>query len=207
MWLCLALSYFLLCRASELFAHANGLVHPDFCLTRDCPTFFRGDVQVTSRTEHVRTLSRFCLWRRKKNRIEKVVRPPACAWRKGRGLAGHRSELSKHWWGSSTYTHDFPEAPDDETCGVWVESDNSDRSSRRVENDGSKRWEELRLVCVALGADRGSYQASRAGNVRVANPAGRSVEVSDVYGLCERCGRKRTKGVHGPYKGRVSRWR
>ena len=45
MWLGLALSYFLLCRASELFACANGLVHPDFCLTRDCPTFFRGDVQ------------------------------------------------------------------------------------------------------------------------------------------------------------------
>ena len=44
MWLGLALSYFL-CRASELFACANGLVHPDSCLTRDCLTFFRGDVQ------------------------------------------------------------------------------------------------------------------------------------------------------------------
>ena len=42
----LVLSYFLLCRASELFAYANGLVHPDFCLTRDCLTFFRGGVQV-----------------------------------------------------------------------------------------------------------------------------------------------------------------
>ena len=45
MWLGLALPYFLLCRASELFACANGLVHSDFCLTRDCLTFFRGDVQ------------------------------------------------------------------------------------------------------------------------------------------------------------------
>ena len=45
MWLGLALSYFFLCRTSELFACANGLVHPDFCLTRDCLTFFRGDVQ------------------------------------------------------------------------------------------------------------------------------------------------------------------
>ena len=45
MWLGLALSYFFLCRASELFACANGLVHLDFCLTRDCLTFFRGDVQ------------------------------------------------------------------------------------------------------------------------------------------------------------------
>ena len=46
MWLGLALSYFLLCRASELFAYANGLVHPDFCLTRGFLTFFRGNVQV-----------------------------------------------------------------------------------------------------------------------------------------------------------------
>lgn len=46
MWFGLALSYFLLCRASELFAYANGLVHPEFCLTRDCLTFFRGEDQV-----------------------------------------------------------------------------------------------------------------------------------------------------------------
>ena len=45
LWLGLALSLFLLCRASELFACANGLVHPDFCLTRDCLTVFRVDVQ------------------------------------------------------------------------------------------------------------------------------------------------------------------
>ncbi|CAN0347429.1 unnamed protein product [Ectocarpus sp. 6 AP-2014] len=45
-WLGLALSYFLLCRASELFAYANGLVHPEFCLTRDCVTFFLGDDQI-----------------------------------------------------------------------------------------------------------------------------------------------------------------
>ena len=59
MWLVgLALSYFLLCRASELFACANGLVHPDFCLTRDCLTFFRVDVQVNiedrARTDFVK---------------------------------------------------------------------------------------------------------------------------------------------------------
>ena len=46
MWLGLALSYFSLCRASELIAYANGLVHPDFCFTRDYLTFFREDVQV-----------------------------------------------------------------------------------------------------------------------------------------------------------------
>ena len=46
MMLGLALSYLLLCRASELFEYANGLVHPDLCLARDCLTFFRGDLQV-----------------------------------------------------------------------------------------------------------------------------------------------------------------
>ena len=60
MWLGLALSYFLLCQASELFAYANGLVHPDFCLTRDCLTFFRGDIQVNiedrARADSVRVL-------------------------------------------------------------------------------------------------------------------------------------------------------
>ena len=52
--------YFLLCRASELFAHANGLVRPDFRLTRDCMTFFRGHVQINiedrARTDSVKVL-------------------------------------------------------------------------------------------------------------------------------------------------------
>ena len=38
-WLGLAVSYFLLCRASELWAHASGHVHPEFCLTRNCLSF------------------------------------------------------------------------------------------------------------------------------------------------------------------------
>ena len=32
MWMGLALAYFLLCRASELFAYDSGMVHPDYCL-------------------------------------------------------------------------------------------------------------------------------------------------------------------------------
>ena len=163
--------------------------------------------RLTSRTEHVRTPSRFCWWRRKQTRIEKVVRPPACAWRKGRRLARHRSALSKHWWSPRrTPATSRKRPPGDKTYGVWMEIDNSDRSGRCLENDGSKRRQEPCTLCVALGTDRGSYQASRAGNVRLVNPAGRPVEVSGVYGLCERCGRRRTKGVRGPYKGRISRW-
>ena len=46
MWLGFTLSYFLLCRASESWAYANGKVHPEFCLTRNCLTFLQGEGQV-----------------------------------------------------------------------------------------------------------------------------------------------------------------
>ena len=108
-WLGLALSYFLLCRASELFAYANGLVYPDLCLTCDCPTFFRGDVQVNiedrARADSVKVL--FVASKTDQNR-------EGCTTtrvRMAEGAARHRSELSKHWWSSSTPTRDFPEAP------------------------------------------------------------------------------------------------
>ena len=45
MWLGLAVSYFLLYRASELWAYANGQVHPGICLTRNCLNFFHGGAQ------------------------------------------------------------------------------------------------------------------------------------------------------------------
>ena len=41
MWLGLEVQYFLLCRPSELWAYASGQVHPEFCLTRNCRTFFQ----------------------------------------------------------------------------------------------------------------------------------------------------------------------
>ena len=46
MWVGLALAYFLLCRASELFASDSGMVHPDYCFTRRDLTFFRGVQQL-----------------------------------------------------------------------------------------------------------------------------------------------------------------
>ena len=39
MWLGLAVSYFLLGRASELWAYANRQVHPEFCSTRNMHLF------------------------------------------------------------------------------------------------------------------------------------------------------------------------
>ena len=46
MWRGLPMSYFLLGRASELWAYANGQVHPEFYLTRNCLTFFHEGIQV-----------------------------------------------------------------------------------------------------------------------------------------------------------------
>ena len=45
-WMGLALSYHLLCRAPKIWAYGNGLVHPDFCLTRRNAMFFRGTTQL-----------------------------------------------------------------------------------------------------------------------------------------------------------------
>ena len=41
MWLGLEVVFFLLCRASELWAYSGGKVYPEFCLTRECLTFSR----------------------------------------------------------------------------------------------------------------------------------------------------------------------
>ena len=41
-WMGLALSHHLLYRASEIWAYGNGLVHPDFSLTRRDVVLFRG---------------------------------------------------------------------------------------------------------------------------------------------------------------------
>ena len=65
MWLGLALSYFLLCRTSELWAYADGKVHPEFCLTRNCLTFSEVRFRLRSRTERLRTLYRCGSWRRR----------------------------------------------------------------------------------------------------------------------------------------------
>ena len=47
MWLGLTLSYSLLCRASELWAYADGNLHPEFCLTRNSLTFLFGEERLS----------------------------------------------------------------------------------------------------------------------------------------------------------------
>ena len=46
--LTLAVSYFFMCRASELYATSNGTVHKEFCLTRKDVRFLVGNRRVTS---------------------------------------------------------------------------------------------------------------------------------------------------------------
>ena len=46
MWLELALSYFMLCRASVLWTYAYAKVNPEFCLTRNRLSFLQPGVQV-----------------------------------------------------------------------------------------------------------------------------------------------------------------
>ena len=45
-WMGLALSYRLLCSASDIWAYGNGLVHPNFCLTRRDVVFIGGTTQL-----------------------------------------------------------------------------------------------------------------------------------------------------------------
>ena len=42
MWIRLALAYFLLCRALDLFAYDSGMVHSEYCLGKIDLAFFRG---------------------------------------------------------------------------------------------------------------------------------------------------------------------
>ena len=45
-WRLRALPFHLLCRASEIWAYGNGLVHPDVCLSRRDLVFFAGAFQL-----------------------------------------------------------------------------------------------------------------------------------------------------------------
>ena len=207
MWLGLALSYFLLCRASKVFAYANGLVHPDFCLTRDCLTFFRGDVQGNiedrARADSVKVL--LVASKTDQNRED-------CTTTRVRMAEG--AGVGKTPVGAFEALVELLDAQPRRPGGAPLTTRRT-ASGWKVINR-TEAVDALRMMAasagknpahfyVALGADRGSYQASRARNVRVQNPAGRPVEVSGVYGLCDRCGRRRTKGARGPYKGRMSR--
>ena len=73
MWLGLAVSYFLLYRASELWAYANGQVHPGICLTRNCLNFFHGGAQAAFENRSTATAAQENFWRRRVTRKEQGI--------------------------------------------------------------------------------------------------------------------------------------
>ena len=208
MWLGLALSYFLLCRASELFACANGLVHLNFCLTRDYLTFFRGDVQgnIEDRTcaDPVRVLLMAS-----KNRLESRMLYDHPRARGGRGGGWQDTGRSFRSTGGAprrTLATSRRRPPDDETYGVWgkvITRTEAVVALRMMAASAGKNPAHFALHSGRIG--RATKLAAQ--ECRVANPADRPVKVSGVFGLYERCGRRRTKDVRDPYKGRISRWR
>ena len=157
MWLGLALSYFLLCRASELFPCANGLVHPDFYLRRDCLTFFRGDVQANiedrARADSVKVLLMASKNSPKSRRL--YDHPRAHGGRGGGWQDTCRSFRSTGGAPRRIPATSRRRPPDDATSGVWG------KVITRTEGVDALRMmaakQEPRSLCGALGADRGSY--------------------------------------------------
>ena len=75
--------------------------------------------RLTSRTEHVRTLSRFCWWRRKQTRIERLYDHPCAHGGRGGGLQDiGRSFRSIGGAPRRTPATSRRRPPDDETYGV-----------------------------------------------------------------------------------------
>ena len=101
MWLDLALSYLLLCRASEFWAYANGEVHPEFCLTRNCLTFLRGERQVAFENRSSANAVQVRFLASKTTRKERGARLPERECRVRRKSGVGRRELSKLCWSYS----------------------------------------------------------------------------------------------------------
>ena len=121
MWLGLALSYFLLCRVSELFACANGLVYPDFCLTRDCLTFFRGDVQGNiedrARADFVKVL---LMASKRRPESRRLYDNPRAHGGRGGGWQDKGRSFRSTGGAPRRIPATFRRRPsDDETYGVW----------------------------------------------------------------------------------------
>ena len=71
MWLAFAVSYFMLCRASDVWAYADGKVHPEVSSTRECLAFSLGGIQVEFGTDRPPRQCRSDLWRRSATNKEK----------------------------------------------------------------------------------------------------------------------------------------
>ena len=105
MWVGLAVSYILSCRASELWAYAKGQVHPEFCLTRKYISFFYEGVEVAFDNRAISTAVLVKYLASKYDKKKSWLRHHANAPRAGEGhwgaSMGAYEALLKCWM----YTH------------------------------------------------------------------------------------------------------
>ena len=156
-WAGLALSFFLICRASELFAHDDTkLVHPEFCLTRRYLTFRQGSLILSWQD------------RERADRVEMMFRAPK-ADQTRRGATITRTRLSTSHeagrggagWGCRDHTRIVETAPvvangravDDESSrgesGEYYTS--TSHSSLAAHGGKSWGWRGSEVLCVAFG--------------------------------------------------------
>lgn len=88
MWLGRALSFFLLCRASELRAYADNKFHPEFFPTRKCLTFLQGEVQVAFEKRSSANAVQVRLVASKNDQKKAVAKLPEQSRRPGRKVGG-----------------------------------------------------------------------------------------------------------------------
>ena len=95
--------------------------------------------------------------------------------------------------------------PDDETYGVWgkvITRTEAVVALRMMAGSAGKNPAHFALHSGRIGGAT-KLAAQGMSELQIRRP----VEVSGVYVLYERCGRRRTKGVRDPYKGRINIWR
>ena len=185
MCLGLALSYFLPCRAPELWANADGKVHPEFCLTRSCLPFFRGELRFPSRTELPRTPCTCGSWRRRRTR-ESGVHDHADAFGERRGGRGRCDARFRSSAGAPCCAPLAPGGitPNGQVVPARLETVHPDGSGSSV---APHYWEQRPrpgVVRIALGENRRGKAAGGARRSRAPNPTRGQVEIARVYDVC-----------------------
>ena len=166
------MSYFLLCRASELFACANGLVHPDFCLTRDCLTVFRGDVQGNIEDRACAYFVKVLLMASKTDQNREGCMTTRVRMAEGAGVGKTPAEAFEALAGGTprrTPATSRRRPPDNETYGVWgkvITRTEAVVALRIMAASAGKNPDHFALHSGRVGG--ATKLASRAGKVRVA---------------------------------------
>ena len=209
MWPCLALSYFLLCRASELWANANGKVHPEFCLTRNCLTFPRGQGQVAfenrSSTNTTVVQVRFLASKNDQKRAGRTITRTRVPGEKkvGGEPAGAFEALPE-------LLRVHPQLPGE--APVNREAHATDWRGSLIQKRQTRRGcceaaAEIRLSTRCTPEESGGNPVGGARGVRATNPVRRQMEVARVRDLRAGGRGRRRVGLRRPRQDRVVRFR